>query len=991
MESTLAISSYIDIAPNEYVTKYSLNRNFEKLISNDIALISAISQDPNLDNDIETYNSTKTYAYGTFVFYKIHPNDTQFYILRSICEPNDHKPLVHKDPTTGIMYVINSEWWTIVGIDSAIKNATPKDIANVNVMSSKNDFKQNHELNLELSAHPTGELGFKTSTYLYKSFDNIDENRKQIFYPYAIESFVSDNTTYHGYMRKWDNGLLEYDLTFRLGYVSSDNTGIDLIQANDLKIPQRNNNSIYFKNPSDMNMFNQGGQYYVAVNGMKQMNLNRYINAYSGKIKFIEPFKDLNYMVFTSNVKNIETEAFNIKIDAIQDYDDRLVIDGLNIVDIDRDASYKTKIQIPVEVKNIKSYALANVSPSDGYAPQIEMLSNATLMNIEPYAFSMSDIRTINIPASTCYIGKYAFSNCGMHSSVCIYSYTDPKKQVIIDDYAFIDTNVSELSIIYVDDLLSTSYDEEQISSTLPKRFAQIGFGEQTSAFIYDKNGDLINDPITMKSLRTSMFNSYINKLESNYRMAMKSSLIQDDVITVNVNDLLSRLNENDIASKNIKLKSKRSNLFAAPQNPSPESIIKVNDNGAIIGFNSIGLTSDISIDLNDIPNATSISDNALYDFYQLTALAIPNKITSLGENFIDSVACNLILSNVTCDVILPQANVICAIYDQSTICKISCQNINDLYLRKDSISNEITANSINNLFLVEPSLIGENGLTKISSINQCNIYSPSNSILTCQPNIFVLSQENNTTIDYSGNVGNVRLYGSYYDIQQSAFSFIRSDYLSLDMENSRISSDAFIKSNVNIFEFCNTTDPAKMQQDALKRANAYSIKFPQLRSLDEYGIISSENDNNRLKIPQMVQIELSNDNVWYYDSTISNYLNVPSYLNIDGNELVGIVESEFLNSLSSGLSAGMIIIPSIVNKIAEYALDVSTFNAELSDKINVIYVPNSITSIGDYAFAQNSMLYSLTFEPGIKLKHIGIGILSNCVSLQGIALNASL
>ena len=112
------------------------------------------------------------------------------------------------------------------------------------------------------------------------------------------------------------------------------------------------------------------------------------------------------------------------------------------------------------------------------------------------------------------------------------------------------------------------------------------------------------------------MFNSYINKLESNYRMAMKSSLIQDDVITVNVNDLLSRLNENDIASKNIKLKSKRSNLFAAPQNPSPESIIKVNDNGAIIGFNSIGLTSDISIDLNDIPNATSISDNALYDFY---------------------------------------------------------------------------------------------------------------------------------------------------------------------------------------------------------------------------------------------------------------------------------------------------------------------------------------------------------------------------------------
>jgi hypothetical protein len=35
MSSNLPVSSYIDIAPNEYVTKYSFNRNFEKLLSND--------------------------------------------------------------------------------------------------------------------------------------------------------------------------------------------------------------------------------------------------------------------------------------------------------------------------------------------------------------------------------------------------------------------------------------------------------------------------------------------------------------------------------------------------------------------------------------------------------------------------------------------------------------------------------------------------------------------------------------------------------------------------------------------------------------------------------------------------------------------------------------------------------------------------------------------------------------------------------------------
>ena len=56
----------------------------------------------------------------------------------------------------------------------------------------------------------------------------------------------------------------------------------------------------------------------------KQVNLNEKMNAYTGKITFIEPFKDLNYMVFTSNVKNIETEAYNLKNKSISSYDKRL-------------------------------------------------------------------------------------------------------------------------------------------------------------------------------------------------------------------------------------------------------------------------------------------------------------------------------------------------------------------------------------------------------------------------------------------------------------------------------------------------------------------------------------------------------------------------------------------------------------------------------------------------------------------------------------------
>ena len=58
MSSSLPVSGYIDIAPNEYVTKFSLNRNVEKLLSNDnylydkygSAVDSTISQEEKLKN-----------------------------------------------------------------------------------------------------------------------------------------------------------------------------------------------------------------------------------------------------------------------------------------------------------------------------------------------------------------------------------------------------------------------------------------------------------------------------------------------------------------------------------------------------------------------------------------------------------------------------------------------------------------------------------------------------------------------------------------------------------------------------------------------------------------------------------------------------------------------------------------------------------------------------------------------------------------------------
>lgn len=309
----LPASSYIDIAPNEYVTKYSINRNFEKLLSNDFYLYETYSTSTNPSTSpteklkkAQTYNKLKTYNAGDFVFYKIKKDDTKFYILSSVQGSNSHKPTVRKNVVTNDLYVVNSDWWVIVGIDPAKGNSLPKDQVDMHVADSLALFQANHERNTEeLSAHPIQRLGIQQSEKAFRTLENISEERQVFQYPSYIQSLVGDNTVYQGYMRKWDNGLLEYDLTFRLGYINSDTAGKDLISANNLIVPHRNNNYLYFKDDSDYAIFNKGGEGYVVTPSSKQVNLNPHMNAYTGTIKFPEPFRDLNYMMFTTNVKNI--------------------------------------------------------------------------------------------------------------------------------------------------------------------------------------------------------------------------------------------------------------------------------------------------------------------------------------------------------------------------------------------------------------------------------------------------------------------------------------------------------------------------------------------------------------------------------------------------------------------------------------------------------------------------------------------------------------
>lgn len=553
----LPVSAYIDIAPNEYLTKYSFNRNFEKLLSNDVYLYhqysaneaASTSIDEHLKN-LQTYNMNKTYSAGECVFYKIQKSDTRFYILSAIQGPNTHKPLVRKNLNTGDLYVVNGDWWVIVGIKPNKGNALPKDLADNYINESQASFASNHQDNTELTAHPSGKLGLQNSTKTFITLENLDDDRKTLLYPDTMTSLVADRTILDGYMRKWPNGLLEYDVTFRLGYISSDENGIDLLTANNFVVDDSPNNFMYFKEPKDYEIFKDTGEFYAVTSQSKQTNLNTSMNAYSGKLVFPEKFKDLNYMVFTSNMKNVETEAYSLNSNVVSS-DSRLVMNGLEIVGTKKNANFTYKCIIPNEAVNIANGALANIYSTNNLPIVLEIDPNdSKLANIDANAFFGTEIQTINIPHTVRYIGTNAFANCMELTSVNIY--VDPTSlahQVRIDSNAFCN-KVKEVHIYIKNNSLqqifamySDAYSHEDAflnDTQLSDKFLDpdfrvfIGMDVDVSCYV---NGEYY-PPINSSQLSNDIQSRYTTAFASRAKsMAMMANSIRNS----------SQINDNDI------------------------------------------------------------------------------------------------------------------------------------------------------------------------------------------------------------------------------------------------------------------------------------------------------------------------------------------------------------------------------------------------------------------------------------------------------------
>lgn len=324
----------LDVGSNEYATKYSINRILEKLIQND-KLLEEFYQE----------------VFGSFMIYEYQPGETYYYndlIWFLDSEKNLHILRCNKSQTNENL----ANWsfgqpfekygWKDLNPDIDIFKEFGFEKKISNWISKK--FKE-HTDNLDY--HPLGKISFgntkPTSDIMTKisnrEMSNLDPNRNQNFFPYqTIHLKTSENgPIIGGYCRKYDNGLLEYDIVFRLSYlgireIDEDyKISADILECNKLDLAKYHLDEDYFYGSGDSQIFNQESnlcsQFESEIGETRQRFRNDYVNVYSAVINFAQATSTLDspslkfkskdsYMIFsgdvTCQIRDTKTHSMNI-------------------------------------------------------------------------------------------------------------------------------------------------------------------------------------------------------------------------------------------------------------------------------------------------------------------------------------------------------------------------------------------------------------------------------------------------------------------------------------------------------------------------------------------------------------------------------------------------------------------------------------------------------------------------------------------------------
>lgn len=318
VSSSVKNTSELDVGSNEYATKYSLNRILLKLLEND-QLLQELYSDIFAGFSIYEYEENEEYQFNDLVWFL--DSDKDLHILRC-----------YKSKTSANL----SLWRKGQSFESyGWKDLNP----NVDVLV---DFgleakiksflaKKFNEHAMDQTLHPHGRIsygGLKASTDISRKIakvdlSNLDPNRDKNFFPYwtTYLKTSSESPIINGICRRYDNGLMEYEITFRLGYagikvVDPDyGTSAQIIETNQLDLTLSRSDKDYFNASSDQSIFMLSGDpgIVATIGDTRQTNRNDYVNVYSAKLDFAEAamvgtttstsFKSADsYMVFAGDV-----------------------------------------------------------------------------------------------------------------------------------------------------------------------------------------------------------------------------------------------------------------------------------------------------------------------------------------------------------------------------------------------------------------------------------------------------------------------------------------------------------------------------------------------------------------------------------------------------------------------------------------------------------------------------------------------------------------
>lgn len=367
----------IGVASNELNLTYVVNRNFLKLLDNDKRIMSNINKVRNGMYRIMPWNPEATYSKNDFVWFTLtypHPlsvdamnqarnkvlssvaanggewNDdtekemqaisatyctTSLFLLRSLRNNNTVTPSLsidnekngaygymvplfdhsgwHNENPMGTIYTDYFQFYLEKLIDGYIEDAHVK----------VKDGQDYHKFGILSAYSNIPEKVLKTDV------SNLDPNRSTFLFPYHTWTLTETNTIINGQARKWDCGLLEYTIEFKLGtdeeiLDSYNDDGsirrLDQIDINYLNLRPRitqeddelvYDNSNYYLNESDADIFRVPGGTTRVMNGIVHENSNNKLNALLGTIRFPEPFIDTNYTIFLQTPSCVCAEGDN--------------------------------------------------------------------------------------------------------------------------------------------------------------------------------------------------------------------------------------------------------------------------------------------------------------------------------------------------------------------------------------------------------------------------------------------------------------------------------------------------------------------------------------------------------------------------------------------------------------------------------------------------------------------------------------------------------